>query len=102
VIARLDIPPLEPFDPNRSNEANLRILFEHQRRLTNAMTDILRGLSNSISEPGGLVDVPLAKLPERRAAGPPVVVRVPDAGGGPCLAFNNGTAWHKIADAGPL
>jgi hypothetical protein len=98
ISGRLDIPPLERFDPNRTTDENLAILFEHQRRLTNAITEILRGLSGSISEPGGLRDVPQAKLPSLRVQGPPVIIRVPDAGVRPMLGFNDGTVWRKITD----
>jgi hypothetical protein len=100
VTVRIDIPQLDPYDPDRTMFENFSLLFEHQRRLSEVLGTILRSLSGSISEPGGLQDVPVAKLAELRAKGPPVVVRVPNEAGGTTLVFNDSIAgvWRRVQD----
>jgi hypothetical protein len=97
-MIRVDIPQLDPFDPNRTVQENFALLFEHQRRLDAVLFDVLRSLSSAISAPGVIQDAPMARLAQLRVAGPPVVVRVLDEANGPTLVFNDGTNWRRCQD----
>jgi hypothetical protein len=97
-VIRIDIPQLEPYDPNRTVDQNLAILFEHERRLGAVLGDFLRSASSANSAPGELQDVPMARLAQLRVAGPPVVVRVLDEANGPTLVFNDGAVWRRCQD----
>jgi hypothetical protein len=98
--SKIEIPHLDRFDPDKPLQISVAELYEHQRRLDDALDQVLRGLAGSISEPGGLKTVSFGQLPKLRVNGPPVVLFCPDESGGATLLFNDPAAgvWRRVQD----